>query len=163
MLSHTYMFVCVGVCVCGCVRVWVCGCGCWGGGAAWGPSWFPCRPLKFSYAPMHTLILLLYHFVPLPVCATYLCTVVSLNRFQKYPSGRAQHNIQAQPMNQRAKQTKGNILICTRHRCQSAQVVSSTKWKQLGGRQVMLWNCAIGGVVSISLLLSASEEAIKAI
>ena len=36
-----------------------------GGGAAWGPSWFPCRPLKFSYAPMHTIILLVYHFVPL--------------------------------------------------------------------------------------------------
>ena len=31
------------------------------------------------------------------------------------------------------------------------------------GRQVMLWNCAIGGVVSISLLLSVSEEAVKAI
>jgi len=26
-----------------------------------------------------------------------------------------------------------------------------------------LWNCATGGVVSISLLLSASEEAVKAI
>jgi len=54
---------------------------------------------------MHTVILLVYHFVPLPVCATYthVATVVSLNRFQKFPSGRAQHNTQAQPMNQRAE------------------------------------------------------------
>jgi len=26
------------------------------------PSWFACRLLKFSYVPVHTIVLLVYHF-----------------------------------------------------------------------------------------------------
>ena len=54
-----------------------------------------------------------------------------IRRFQKYPSERMQHNIQAQPTNLKGKYTKGKVLVHTRHKCQSNQVVSGPKWKQI--------------------------------
>ena len=60
--SLYHVCVCVCVCVCGCVCVCVCACVMEEGGkhGLLLYSWFICRPLKFCYVPMHTIIL--YHF-----------------------------------------------------------------------------------------------------